>query len=204
MSFEGIEGTGKSTQCRRLVNYLRRQGLKVIVLREPGSSVIGEQMRNILLHGKGKLSSFSEALLFMVARTQLVLEKINPIFEKKDVIILDRYIDATIAYQGYGGDVDIKLLKQLNNYAVSGVIPDLTILFDLTPKIGIKRSGRGDRFEKRKMSFHAKVRNGYLKLAKENPKRIKVIPVQGDISSVQKTVRGIFESAYRCGKRKGI
>ncbi|MCP4648977.1 MAG: dTMP kinase [PVC group bacterium] len=200
ISFEGIEGTGKSTQCRLLVNYLKRKGLKVTLFREPGSSAVGEKMREILLHGKGNLTSLSETLLFIIARAQLVVEKIKPSLKKKDIIILDRYIDATLAYQGYGGNVDKALIKSLNKHAIADMVPDLTILFDIDPKIGLTRSGRGDRFEKRKISFHRRVRNGYLKVARENQSRIKVIPVKDDIQTIQQCVRDIVQDACRCRK----
>ena len=202
ISFEGIEGTGKSTQSRLLGNYLRAKGLKVAFFREPGTTVTGEKMRNILLHGKGKLNHFSETLLFIVARTQLVNEKIKPASEKKDIIILDRYIDATVAYQGYGSGVDVGLINKLNKNAVLDYVPDLTILFDLDPATGIKRSGRGDRFERRAITFHKKVRDGYLKVAWANKGRVKVVPVSGDIKTIQQKVREIVANECRLGSLK--
>ncbi len=195
ISFEGIEGTGKSTQSRLLINYLKKKGLKVSFFREPGSSSIGEDIRNILLHGKGKITPFAETLLFAAARGQLCRQKIRPVLWKKDVIILDRYYDATAAYQGYGSGCSLVLIEQLNKFAVEDIIPDLTILLDISPRIGLKRSGRGDRFERRKINFHEKVRNGYLQLAKKHSRRIKVVPVAGDILSVQKAIEGIVINA---------
>ncbi|MBU1088171.1 MAG: dTMP kinase [Candidatus Omnitrophica bacterium] len=202
ISFEGIEGTGKSTQSYLLGSFLRKQGFKTAFFREPGSSVFGEQIRNILLHGKSKLSALTETLLFIAAREQLSIEKIQPNITKKDIVIIDRYMDATVAYQGYGSGVDIKLINQLNKAVAGKCIPDLTVLFDIDPEIGLIRCGRGDRFEKRKLSFHQRVRAGYLKIAKENPDRIKVIKVENDIKTIQNQLRDILVNEFNFGKRK--
>jgi len=202
ISFEGIEGTGKSTQSYLLGKFLRKQGFKIAFFREPGSSVFGEQIRNILLHGKTNLCAVTETLLFIAARQQLSLEKIEPNVLKKDIVIIDRYIDATVAYQGYGSGVDIKLIKQLNKTVAGNCIPDLTILFDIDPKVGLVRSGRGDCFEKRKMSFHEKVRAGYLKIAKENPGRIRVIKVESDIKAIQNQLRDILTNEFNFAENK--
>ncbi len=201
ISFEGIEGTGKSTHVQILSNYLRNKGLSVAVFREPGSSAIGLKIRNILLHDKGKVTNFCEIMLFFAARVQLVAEKIRPNLYKKDVIILDRYIDATAAYQGYGAGGDLELIKRLNQLAVDELIPELTLLLDVSPKLGLRRCGRKDRFEKRKLAFHNRVRNGYLKLAKLNSKRIKVISTRGDIQTIQSRIRDIVCAAL-AGRRK--
>ncbi|MBI4846897.1 MAG: dTMP kinase [Candidatus Omnitrophica bacterium] len=201
ISFEGIEGTGKSTQCRLLSKYLKNKGLKVIVLREPGSSVIGEDIRRILLHGKGKLTSFSETLLFIAARCQLVEEKISVNLRKKDIIILDRFIDATLAYQGFGAGVDLKLIRKLNKAVAGDFTPNLTLLLDIEPKDGLIRSGRNDRFEKRKLSFHSRVRNGYLALAKSYHKRIKVISTKEDIKAVHKKICYFVDETLACANK---
>ncbi|MCG2711902.1 MAG: dTMP kinase [Candidatus Omnitrophica bacterium] len=202
LSFEGVEGTGKSTQTRRLCKYLKNKGIKYTVLREPGSSVLGEQIRHILLYSKGKLSNFAETLLFIAARDQLRRQKIDAALEEKDVVILDRYADATIAYQGYGSGVDLKLIRELNKIAMGAAIPDVTILFDIDPGIGLVRSGRNDRFEKRKLAFHERVRQGYLRIAKENPKRIKIINAKEDVVCVQDKVRVILLNALKSTKSR--
>jgi len=202
ISFEGIEGAGKSTQVRRLSAYLRKSGLRVSVFREPGSSVSGEQIRRILLHGKGRLTRFSETMLFIAARGQLRFEKIEPNLKRKDIIILDRYGDATVAYQGYGAGVDLALIKTLNKAAVNGAVPDLTLLLDIEPKAGLMRSGRGDRFERRKLAFHTRVRKGYLQLARHNPGRIKVIRADQPVNIVQQQIRDIVYNAYSRRRKK--
>ncbi|MFH1063014.1 MAG: dTMP kinase [Candidatus Omnitrophota bacterium] len=202
ISFEGIEGTGKSTQSRLLGNFLKSKGFKTAFFREPGSSVFGEQIRNVLLHSKSKLSALTETLLFIAAREQLRLEKIEPNIRKKDIVILDRYIDATVAYQGYGSGVDLKLINQLNQAAIGKCIPDLTILFDIDPRIGLIRCGRGDRFEKRRLAFHKRVRAGYLRIAKADFKRIKIIKVNTDIKTIQKQLRDIIANEFDLRKNK--
>ncbi|MFH1459766.1 MAG: dTMP kinase [Candidatus Omnitrophota bacterium] len=202
ISFEGIEGAGKSTQCRLLAQFLKKKGFKIKVFREPGSSSVGEKIRDILLHSKGKLTHFCETVLFIAARNQLQCEKILPILAKKDMIILDRYIDATSAYQGYGSGVDLNLIKNLNKYAAGDVIPDITILMDIDVQSGIARCGRGDRFERRKLNFHEKVRKGYLKIAKQDPERIKIVSAKGEIASVQADIRRLILNAIKRKKYK--
>ncbi len=202
ISFEGIEGSGKSTQCRYLISDLRRRGLKVEFLREPGSSYFGEKIREILLFGKGRLNNFCEMLLFIAARTQLVEEKIKKAFAKKDVIVLDRYIDATVAYQGYAGGQNIEMINLLNKHAASGAFPDLTILLDLPVKTGLSRCSGNDRFEKRGISFHEKVRSGYLELARKNPQRIKKISALGLPEEVRERIRKTVDNALNSRRRK--
>ena len=174
---------------------------KSSVFREPGSSGLGEQIRQILLHSKRKLTHFCETMLFIAARGQLRFEKIEPNLTKKDVIILDRYIDATVAYQGYGSGVDLNLIKQLNIAAAGSVVPDITILMDIDPRIGLQRCGRSDRFEKRKLAFHKKVRFGYLQLAKKNPRRIKLFSSDEKIVLIQEKIRKIICDEI-AGRRK--
>lgn len=202
VSFEGIEGTGKSTQCRLLCNYLKHKKIRYAIFREPGSSALGEQVRKILLHGRGKLSTFAELLLFIAAREQLRREKIEPNLKTKDIVILDRYTDSTLAYQGYGSGGNIKLITELNKLATGDAVADKTILLDIDPKIGLLRSGRNDRFEKRKIAFHNKVRQGYLKLAKQYPHRIKSLNAVSDIKVVQKQIRQIIDHELKIRRKR--
>ncbi|UCB57117.1 MAG: dTMP kinase [Candidatus Omnitrophota bacterium] len=193
ITFEGPEGSGKSTHVRLLCSELRRRGLPVVCLREPGGTKIGEKIRNILLDAKNKdMDAVCEMLLYQAARAQLVREKILSALRDKKIVILDRFLDATICYQGYGAGIDIKLIKQIGKFVTGGICPDLTILLDIEAGKGLKRSGRRDRIEKKSLEFHRRVRKGYLKLARENPHRIKIIPVMDEISQTQGAIREVL------------
>lgn len=193
ITFEGPEGSGKSTQISLLCNYLRRRGLKVLHLREPGSTRIGEKIRDILLNPKNKnMDTACEMLLYQAARAQLVKEKVLSALKKSKIVILDRFLDATICYQGYGAGLDVKMIKQIGRLVTFGIQPDLTILLDLDAQEGLRRAKRRDRIEKKPLEFHRRVRKGYLKLARENPRRIKIVPVLGDISKTQAVIRKII------------
>lgn len=191
ITFEGSEGSGKSTQAKLLCDYLRKKKISVIALREPGSTAISEKIRKILLDPANKAMSVTcEMLLYMAARAQLVEEIIKPALNKGKFVICDRFLDATIAYQGFGGKIDIKIIQELGRIATKDIQPDLTFLLDINPKEGLKRAGKiKDRIELRKLSFHQKVRRGYFKLAKKEPGRIKVIPVQRYRSKTQEIIR---------------
>ncbi len=193
ITFEGPEGSGKSTQISLLCNYLRRRGLKVLHLREPGSTRIGEKIRGILLDpGNKDMGAVCEMLLYQAARAQLVREKILSALKQKKIVVLDRFLDATICYQGYGAKLDIETIKQIGRLATCGIQPDLTILLDIGAEEGLRRSRRRDRIEKKPLEFHRRVRKGYLKLARENPRRIKIVAVLGDISKTQAVIRKII------------
>jgi len=194
ITFEGSEGSGKSTQARMLCSYLRQNGFKVVNLREPGSTAIGEKIRRILLDPKNKkMDTASEMLLYQAARAQVVREKILPALKQKKIIVLDRFLDATICYQGYGAGLDIKLIKQIGKLATCGMQPDLTMLLDISAKEGLRRSKTRDRIERKSLAFHRRVRRGYLKLARANARRIKVVPVAKEISKTQSAIRKIVK-----------
>lgn len=183
ITFEGSEGSGKSTHSKLLCRFLRNQGNRVLHLREPGGTKLGELIRDILLNSKSvDISPEAEAFLYIAARTELVHKKIIPALKAGEIVVCDRFTDATIAYQGYGLEVDKNMLHRLNNFATENIKPDLTFVLDLKPKTGLMRSkktkGFKDRIEKRPLSFHRKVRRGYLELARKNPKRIKIFSVQ--------------------------
>ncbi|MDP3041606.1 MAG: dTMP kinase [Candidatus Omnitrophota bacterium] len=195
ITFEGSEGCGKSTQSEMLFNYLKARGAKVIYLREPGGVRLSEMIRTILLDPKSRISAQAETLLYMAARAQVVEEIIKPALEAKKIVICDRFLDSTIAYQGFGLGVDIKLIKFLSNFATQGIKPDLTILLDLPVKSGLKhRQNCRDRIEQRCLSYHEKVRKGYLLLAKEEPQRIKVVKVLEDKFKTQNKIREIVNA----------
>ncbi len=194
ITFEGSEGSGKSTHVRLLCGELRRKGFAVLRFREPGGTVIGEKIRAILLDpGNKDMGAVCEMLLYQAARAQVVGEKILAALKEKKIVVLDRFLDATICYQGYGAKLDIETIKQIGRLATCGIRPDLTILLDIGAEEGLRRSGRRDRIEKKPLEFHRRVRKGYLKLARENPRRIKIVPVLRDISRTQSAIREIVD-----------
>ena len=194
ITFEGPEGSGKSTHVRLLCSYLRRKGFKVLHLREPGGTTIGEQIRRILLDPKNKnMDAVCEMLLYQAARAQVVSEKVLPALKEKVTVILDRFLDATISYQGFGAGCDMSLIRQIGKLVTFGIHPDLTILLDIGAKEGLRRSRRRDRIEKKSLAFHRRVRKGYLKLARENPNRIKVVPLIWKIPKTQAAIRDIVD-----------
>ena len=194
ITFEGSEGCGKSTQSKLLYQYLKRKGFNVIYLREPGGTRISERIRKILLEPQNHMSATCEMLLYMAARAQIVNELIKPALKKGKIVICDRFLDSTVAYQGYGLGMDIAFIKCFGNFVCSGLAPDLTILMDLPVKEGLKhRNLVKDRIEQRSLVYHQRVRDGYLKLAKLDPKRIKVIKVEKQKFKTQEKIRELIE-----------
>ncbi len=201
ITFEGVDVRGKSTHSKLLADYLRKKGYNVVHTREPGGVSIAESLREILLHPKNKISSDTEFFLYLAARAQHVTELIRPALERKIengkpiIVICERFSDATFAYQGYGRRFDLKLLKKLDTLARQGIKPDLTLLFDLPieQRKTDDRKGELDRLENETLSFHQRVRRGYLKLARQEPKRFRVIKVKGSIEETQEEVRKIID-----------
>ena len=179
ITFEGIEGSGKSTQVELLYQYLTGKGYEVVKTREPGGTVFGEALRKIFLQTSMPASPLSELLVFMAIRAQHVEEIITPALEKGKIIICDRFTDASYAYQGYGRGMDMKVIAMLNKLVTKGIEPELTILLNCKVDTGFKRKvalGESmDRFEKEALTFHKKIRNAYIKISKENPGRFFVI-----------------------------
>jgi len=196
ITFEGSEGCGKSTQSKMLFEFLKRKGCKVIFLREPGSTKISEKVRNILLDAKNRsMSPVTETLLYMACRAQIVNEKIKPALKNAKVVICDRYLDSTLAYQGYGLGMDIELIREIGRFATDGIKPDLTILLDVAVKKGLSyRIRSSDRIEQRSFNYHQRVRRGYFKLAAAYPQRIKVVKVQPEKSRTQDKIREIISA----------
>lgn len=191
ITFEGSEGSGKSTQIKLIYQYLRRKRRDVLLLREPGGVKISEQIRRILLdtHNK-KMSNECETLLYMAARAQLVQEVILPALRKGKIIICDRFLDSTIAYQGYGNGVSIRFINRVGKFVTQGIQPDLTFIFDIEAQKGLLRIHRPkDRIEQRTLTYHNKVRRGYLKLAAHNPQRIKIIRVNKAKEKIHELVK---------------
>ena len=175
ITFEGVEGAGKTTQVQRLAAAL---GPDVVLTREPGGTPIAEQIRNIFLTSDG-ITPITELLLIAAARAQHVEELIRPALAANQTVICDRFIDATVAYQGYRGGINLALIHQLNHLATGGLTPDITFILDLPPEIGLQRQKQGethrDRLDKEPLEFHRKVRDGYLSAAKADPHRVKLI-----------------------------
>jgi len=195
ITFEGSEGCGKSTQSKLLCEYLQAKGCKVTYLREPGATKISEKIRDVLLDAKNDGMSVScEMLLYMAARAQIVEEIIKPALAKGEIVICDRYLDSTLAYQGYGLGVDIKLIKDVGKFATQGIMPDLTILLDVPVKKGLGyRVHSKDRIEQRSLAYHNKVRQGYFRLARLEPKRIKIVKVDKDKCVTQSKIRQLAD-----------
>lgn len=195
ISFEGIEGSGKTEQSKLLYEYLKKSGYKVILTGEPGGTMIGLKIRNLLLSTENrKMTPVSELLLYNASRAQHMKEVILPSLKKGFIVISDRFIDSTKAYQGYGRGIDLKLIESIEGIVIEGIKPDLTILLDLDVKIGLKRN-RGinkiDRLELEDVKFHKRVREGYLKIAKKEPKRIKVIDASKTMEEIHKKIVGV-------------
>ena len=187
ISFEGIEGVGKSTQINLLKDYLESKGLTVTVLREPGSTITGESIRSILLDSKENLSEESELLLMFAARAQLISEKV--LNNNVDVILFDRFYDASIAYQGFGRGLSINFIKNLIDFTKCPT-PDLTFLLDISVQDGFERkiADIKDRIESSGDEFFNKVRNGYLEIANDQPGRIKIIDAMDSIESIYEKI----------------
>lgn len=177
ITFEGVEGSGKTTQMTRLGRWLRRQGYRVEQTAEPDGTALGHAVRGLFEHPKIHPTPLGEVFLFMAARQQHVTEKIRPWLERGRVVLCDRYIDATVAYQGYGRGVDPDLIRELNVRATGGILPDLTLVFDLDPREGFRRIRRRrlDHFEREALAFHRRVRRGYREIHRAEPKRVRLI-----------------------------
>lgn len=177
ITFEGGEGCGKSVQSRVLYEKLVQQAIPVVLTQEPGGTPLGNEISRLLKWANADIAPMTELLLFNASRAQLVAEVIKPNLEKGKVVILDRYTDSTTAYQGYGRGLDLEIVRKVNNTATQEVKPDLTVLLDVPAEKGLgrKKARKRDRFEKEILAFHQTVRQGYLKLAVNEPKRWLVI-----------------------------
>jgi dTMP kinase len=195
ITFEGSEGCGKSTQSRLLYEYLKARGKRVIYLREPGATRISEKIRDILLDARNDgIVPEAEMLLYMAARAQIVGEIILPALKSGKIVICDRFLDSTLAYQGYGLGMSIDLIRKVGAFTTRGITPDLTLFLDLAVKHGLKhRQANLDRIEQRSVAYHLRVRRGYLKLAQQEPKRIKVVKVEKDKYKTQAAIRKLVE-----------
>ena len=203
ITFEGVEGSGKTTQIRRLKRYLTQKGIPCKVTREPGGCPIGEKVRKILLDPDHReMVPLSELLLYEASRAQHVKEVIEPLLERGVTVLCDRFSDATIAYQGFGRKLDLGLIQRFNRLSTQRIKPDITFLLDCPSEMGLKRAiqrnqtlkkEKEERFEREKIQFHHRVRRGYLSIAKQEPHRVKVIDTrQGEEKTFEK-IRQIID-----------
>lgn len=194
ITFEGADGCGKTTQMKLLAEYLEKKGIDVVLTREPGAKGLGEKVREILLNYEGPVSDRCESFLFLADRAQNIDIIVNPAVEEGKIVLCDRHIDSTVAYQGYGRGLDIERINMLNNIATNGRKPDLTFVFDIDVETSMARVGKEkDRMESAGKDFHNRVRQGYLELAKQEPQRIKVIDATKSIEEIHAEVIKIFE-----------
>lgn len=194
ITFEGGEGTGKSSHARDLAETLRAKGRSVVLTREPGGSPGAEEIRALLVTGGvGRWSASAETLLNYAARESHLSETIRPALARGDLVLCDRFMDSTRAYQGYAGEGDIALIETLEQQIVGATRPDLTLILDVDPELGLerarKRSDGEDRFEKKGLAFHRKLRAGFLAIAAQDPERCKIIDSSRPYEAVAKDIR---------------
>ena len=212
ITFEGVEGSGKTTQIQRLKKYLTQIGISCKVTREPGGCPISERVREILLNPDHReMIPMSELLLYEAARAQHMKEVIKPFLKKGGVVLCDRFSDATLAYQGYGRRIDLKWIERLNQLSSQGIKPDVTFLLDCPSDVGLKRAlhrnrtlrqEREERFENEKIQFHRRVRKGYLAIAKKEPYRVKVIDTWEGEDKVFEKIRKIVDNLIKRAVRR--
>jgi dTMP kinase len=204
ITLEGIDGTGKSTQLRQLIRYLRRRGHRVCTTREPGGTPAGERIRAILLaNSTGELAPLTELALMYAARAQHLQEVVSPALARGEIVVSDRYNDASFAYQGFGRQLGAATVRAFDRIICGSTQPDLTIVFDLAPGRSLaraqgretRRRSRQGRFESQGLAFHRRVRAGYLAIARSAPRRVKVVQADRPVAEIQREVRALVEKA---------
>jgi dTMP kinase len=203
VTFEGIEGSGKTTQIHMAAAYLESRRIPCLATSEPGGSNLGRTLRKLLLEKSGlRISARSELLLFAADRAQHVEEIICPALQEGRVVLCDRFADATTVYQGYGRGLDLDMIDRINDFAAQSLRPGITVLFDMSPERGLDRvrrrdadspAGPDDRFEVEHIEFHRRVREGYLTLAEQDPQRFRVVDADRDIDAVFSDVVAVLE-----------
>lgn len=202
LSLDGLDGAGKSTQCRLLADWLREQGLTVVECADPGGTPLGAHIRTLLLDHRQEIALASEALLFMASRAQLVAQVIRPALLADQTVVCDRFLLANVVYQGHAGGLDPAELWQVGRLATGGIEPDLTIVLDLPTEAARGRRQRPeDRVERRAAEYHATVRHGFLTEARRRPERIRVVDATRSVAEVQEAIRR--EVADVLAARKG-
>jgi dTMP kinase len=203
ITFEGGEGSGKTTQLKALLTHLRSQRLDAVQTRDPGGTAIGNQVRDLLLNSENvRMSPLAELLLYEASRAQLVQEVARPALAAGRTVLCDRFTDSTVAYQGYGRGLDLDLIERLNAVAAEGLRPDLTFLLDLDPVVGLARASgrltqprqRRDRLEDEVLEFHQRVRAGYRALAAREPERVVVLDATQGILEIEARIRRYVET----------
>ena len=192
ITFEGIEGSGKTTQEQRVAEHLRARGRTVVVTKEPGGTPLADRIRAILLDSANVIDPIAEVFLFAASRRQHTTEVIEPALARGEIVLCDRYADSTLAYQGFGRVIDLDRLRMLNQWATNALVPHLTLLFDLPEEVGLRRANARNavatqdegRFEAEDLRFHRRVREGYLAMAVAEPKRFVVIDADGTVDEV--------------------
>lgn len=202
ITLEGIDGTGKSTQFRLLVRYLRRRGYRVCATREPGGTKVGEKVRSILLAScTGKLAPLAELALIYAARAQHLEEVVRPALARGDVVVSDRFNDASFAYQGYGRQLGVATVQAFDRVISGRTQPDLTLVFDLEPRVALarahgreaRRNSRHGRFETQGHAFHQRVWRGYLEIARRDPARVRLVDASRPVKDIQANVRELVD-----------
>ena len=193
ITFEGGEGSGKTTQSQILYNTLKEKGFEVIKTREPGGTKFAETIREILVQGESnKINNISELLLFAAARADHVQKVIKECLKDNKIVICDRFTDSTLAYQGYAGNLDLGIVKEVNRISIGEISPDLTFIFDIDPTLGIERAlgenNKETRFEEKDIIYHKKIRDGYMDIARDNPDRCVVINGTIDMEQISKKI----------------
>jgi dTMP kinase len=191
VSLDGLDSTGKSTQCQMLVGWLRAQKIPVTACTDPGGTALGVELRKLLLFGRAhRIATTTEAMLFMASRAQLVDEVIRPALDRGEVVVSDRFLLANVVYQGHAGGLNVEDLWTVGRFVTGDLEPDLTLIFDLPPEIAVARRNReADRMEDRGAEYYARVRTGFMDEARRRPERHRVIDATPDTDAVQREVR---------------
>jgi dTMP kinase len=204
ITFEGPEGSGKTSQIKAAAEFLRQAGYSIVTTREPGGTAIGDQIRTVLMNLENtSLHPRAEILLFLAARAQHVEELIRPQTKAGQVVLCDRFSDSTLAYQGYGHDYDLGLLRRLLDFSTNGLWPDLTLLLDVDPAVGLARkrsSSEWTRMDALTLAFHQRVRTGFLELAQSEPQRWTVLDASRPLDQVQADIRAAVLARLRASK----
>jgi dTMP kinase len=196
-TFEGIDGSGKTTQLQRFADYLGRLGLPFVVTREPGGTDLGERIRRVLLpRASAGMDPWTEVLLYFASRAQNVSQVILPALEQGRIVLCDRFTDASLAYQGYGRGLDLGFIRQLHRFACRGLQPHLTFVLDIAPAESVRRAEHRNtaavedesRFEAEALAFHRRVRRGYRSLARREPRRVKLVAGQGGVEDIHQRI----------------